>query len=159
MSEDGKTIVNRELLPDMAPDSMIKFPFYRPEPPNTLKKLGELRPSALYIFGEVSPMSLPEARKEKVAITGTGVGGSGGAKVGRVKEKVLKGIDHLVAMEAADQCADAAAAWLGQEIQRFTAERKEYLEWTKQSLASKTTLSEEYKQRIGGPLRRLKGNL
>lgn len=152
-SEDGKTLVKRELVPDMSPESLVRFPFYRPEPPNTLARLGELRPSALFIFGDQSPMSPPWARKMKMDITGNSTGGSGGAKAGRVKEAVLEGIGHLVAMEASEKCADEVANWLGQEMKRFEEERRAYVEWTKQSLAAKSTLSEEWKKRIGGLLR------
>jgi pimeloyl-ACP methyl ester carboxylesterase len=159
MSEDGSKIVHREMVPDLHPNSLVIFPFYRPEPPNTLARLGELRPSVLYIFGETSPMSSPDARKIKMSTTGTGLGGSGGTKEGRVKEAVLKGIGHLVAMEASDQCADAAAPWFGQEIQRFHAEMRSYLEWTKKSLIEKSTVSQEWQERVGGPPRRPKGKL
>ncbi|CAL3968776.1 unnamed protein product [Diplocarpon coronariae] len=153
VSENG-TVVKRELVPDIRDDSPTKYPFYRPEPNSTLLKLGELRPSALYIFGAESPMSAPEARKLKINITGVEPGGSGGARSGRVKECTLERVGHLVAMEASDRCADAAAGWLGQELERFEDEKKKYLEWTKQSLEAKTTLSEEWKKRIGGPLKR-----
>lgn len=106
-------------------------------------------------------MSFPEARQTKLNSTGVSIGGSGGAKLGRVKEKVLKGIGHLVAMEAggAEQCAEAAAGWLGQEVKRFEAEKEKYLQWTKNSRTSKTTLSEEWKEKIGGPPRPAKGKL
>jgi len=149
MDPEGKEILKRDLLPDMSPDMLVKYPFYRPEPPNTLKRLPEVRPSVLWVFGETSSMSFPEARKMKIATTGTGVGGSGGAKEGRVKEVLLKGIGHLVAMEASEQCADAAAPWIGKEMQRFEAERKAYVDWTKKSMTEKTTLSEEWKKRVG----------
>jgi hypothetical protein len=152
-SEDGKTLLKRELVPDMNPESLVKYPFYRPEPPNTLDRLRELRPSALFVFGATSPMSSPEARKMKMEATGTGLGGSGGAKEGRVKEVLLEGVGHLVAMEASEKCADAAAGWLGMEMKRFEAEKEKYVEWTKQSLVAKQTLSEEWKKRVGGPLK------
>jgi hypothetical protein len=151
MSEDGKTIVKRNLVPDMAPDSLIKFPFYRPEPPTTLKRIAELRPGVLYVFGSLSDMSSPESCRYKVDITGTGTGGSGGAKEGMVEGVMLEGIGHLVAMEASEKCADAAAVWLGKEVTRFEKERMEYIEWTKQSFEAKTTFSEEWKRRIGPP--------
>jgi pimeloyl-ACP methyl ester carboxylesterase len=151
MSEDGTEILHREMVPDMHPQTVFKFPFYRPEPPNTLARLPELRPSAFYIFGADSPMSLPEARKVKVETTGTGLGGSGGATVGRVKHTVLEGVGHLVAMEASDRCADASAAWLGEEMKRSEAEKKAYAEWAKQSQLVKSTFSEEWKKRIGQP--------
>jgi hypothetical protein len=67
---------------------------------------------------------------------------------------VLDGVGHLVAMEASERCADAVAAWLGQEVERFEEEKKRYVEWTKQSLVEKSTLSKEWEFRIGGPLKR-----
>lgn len=98
-------------------------------------------------------MSHPSARAEKIAITGTGTGGSGGAALGRVSEVVLEGVGHLVAMDAPERCAEGAAKWLGREMKRLEVERKNYREWTKQSLLAKSTLSEEWKKRIGVPLR------
>ncbi|KAG4433916.1 hypothetical protein IFR05_010613 [Cadophora sp. M221] len=159
MSEDGKKVMKRDLVPDMRDDSPIKFPFYRAEPPNTFARLGELRPSVLYIFGSESDSSSPEARKAKMDATGAGPLGSGGAKEGRVEEVLLKGIGHLVAMEASEQCADSSAAWLGKELKLFEEEKRKYVEWSKQSLKSKTTLSEEWQKRIGGPLKRPKSKM
>lgn len=153
MSDDGKTIVKRESVPDMDPGFLTKFPFYRPEPPTTLKRIPELRPSVFYVFGSLSDMSSPEACKYKLETTGTGTGGSGGAKEGMVDGVMLEGVGHLVAMEASEKCADAAAAWLGKEVKRFEKERMVYIEWTKQSMEAKTTFSEEWKRRIGSPLK------
>ncbi|KAI9051253.1 hypothetical protein LZ554_005354 [Drepanopeziza brunnea f. sp. 'monogermtubi'] len=154
--EDGKKIVKRELVPELRDETPAasQFPFYRPEPLNTLVRISELRPSALYIFGELSAVSWPEAIALKMELTGTGPGGSGGAREGRVDQVTLKGIGHLVAMEASQKCADAAATWVGKELKRFEEERRKYLEWTKRSVEEKTTLSEEWKKRIGGPLQR-----
>jgi len=154
LSSDGATIVRRDLVPDMNMNQPMRYPLYRPEPLATFKRLGELRPSALYIFGEMSDMSHPAAIKQKMDVTGTGPGGSGGVKEGRVKKVILKGIGHLVAMEASELCADAAASWFGQEVKRFEAERKAYEDWTKKSLAEKQTMSEEWKKRVGGPLKK-----
>lgn len=154
ISPDGQTILRRDLVPDINPVQPRLYPFYRPDPLNIFSRLGELRPSAFYIFGELSDMSLPVAIKQKLEITGTGVGGSGGAKEGRVKHVMLKGVGHLVAMEKSEECADAAAAWLGQEVKRFDAERKEYEEWAKQTLAERQTMSEEWKKMVGGPIKR-----
>ncbi|RDW66181.1 hypothetical protein BP6252_09816 [Coleophoma cylindrospora] len=151
VSEEGH-IEKRDLVPDMDPASFDRFPFYRPEPPNTLRRLPEVRPSVLYIFGGDSPMSTPEARQLKMELTGTGVGGSGGAKLGMVKEVVLEGVGHLVAMEDSEQCADAGAAWLGRQLKHYEAEQRTYLEWAKRSLAEKQTMSKEWEKRIGGPI-------
>lgn len=148
ISPDGSTILNREAVPDISLDMLNKYPFYRAEPPNTLAKLPEVRPSVLYVFGETSPMSNQEARRRKMDTTGTGVGGSGGTKEGQVKEVVLKGVGHLVAMEASMLCAEASAEWLDGEMKRWKSERRRYVEWAKKSLVEKSTLSEEWKRRI-----------
>lgn len=159
MSEDGKTIVRKDLVPDMHPDSLDKFPLYRPEPPNTLARLSGLRPGALFIFGADSPMSAPQYQEEKLEITGSGLGGSGGRKEGRVKGISLDGIGHLVAMDAPQKCADAAAAWLGQENKRFVEDRKKYAEWAKQSLEAKSTFSKEWIKWIGEPPKPVKSKI
>jgi len=62
---EDETILKPELVPDMDPHRPSRFPFYRPEPPTTLERIGALRPSVLYVFGELSDMSGPEWRKEK----------------------------------------------------------------------------------------------
>ena len=149
-SEDGRQLLNPSLVPDMASDGLDINDFYRPEAPMILSHLDELRPSALYIFGGTSSMSQPDSRKTKMQITGTGVGGSGGSKLGRVKQVVLDGIGHLVAMEATKECANAAASWLDQELRRFEEERRDYIAWTKKPLIDKQTLSDEWKRRAMG---------
>jgi pimeloyl-ACP methyl ester carboxylesterase len=159
ISEDGSKIVSREKVPDVNIVGAPKYPFYRPEPPKTQRRLGEVRPSVLYIFGGESDMSVPELRQSKVNTTGAGVGGSGGAKEGRVKDVILNGIGHLVAMEASNQCAAAAAPWLAQEVQRFRMERNAYLEWTSKALVEKSTLSQEWRKRMGGDPRLRKGKI
>ncbi|TGO90262.1 hypothetical protein BPOR_0072g00190 [Botrytis porri] len=154
-SEDGKTIIRPDLIPDLHEISPAKYPFYRPEPINTLLRLPQLRPSVLYIYGATSDVCYPASRVEKLALTGTGHGGSGGAKEGKVKEVILEGIGHLVAQEATEECADALTPWIGQELKRWRREQEEYIEWTRKSLIEKQTFSEEWKRRVGGPPKRL----
>jgi pimeloyl-ACP methyl ester carboxylesterase len=135
-------------------NSVPPMHFYRPEPPMLMSRMPNLRPSTLFIFGEISPMSTPGLQQHKMAITGTGEGGSGGEKEGRVKKAVLKDIGHLVAMEAVDLCADAAAPWLGQELRIWQNELKVYQDWSKQAKLDKIMVSEEWKSKMGGPPRR-----
>ena len=159
LSADGSKVIDREKVPDIDTAGSREFLFYRPEPTATFKKLGEVRPSVLYIFGGESEMSSPRLRQLKMNVTGTGIGGSGGVKEGRVKEVVLNGIGHLVAMEASVQCADTAAPWLSQELEKFRAARREYLEWTKKTFVEKTTLSQEWQKRIGGVSKAPRGRM
>jgi pimeloyl-ACP methyl ester carboxylesterase len=159
-SEDGLQVIHPEMLPDLHMAGPMKYhTFYRPEPCVAVARLGEVRPSVLYIFGGDSDMSTAEFRLAKMKATGTSGGGSGGAKEGKVKEVVLNGVGHLVAMEATIRCADAAAPWLGQEVKRFHVERRDYLEWTKKSLAEKSTMSQEWQKRVGGDRRPPRGKI
>ncbi|KAK4152407.1 hypothetical protein C8A00DRAFT_16289 [Chaetomidium leptoderma] len=103
------------------------YPFYRPEPVYAFSRLAELRPSVLYVFGEASELSPAASRLAKMEITGTGLGGSGGAKEGRVKEVVLD-CGHLVAMERVPQCAEAIVGFLGGELELWRGEQKAFEE-------------------------------
>ncbi|KAK7549371.1 Alpha/beta hydrolase family-domain-containing protein [Phyllosticta citricarpa] len=98
--------------------------FYRPESPLTFAQLPHLRPTLLYVFGGQSYLSTPELRAEKMAATGTGVGGSGGAAKGAVQEVVFDDAGHLVPMEETDRTAREVAGWLGRELARWR-EREE----------------------------------
>lgn len=117
---DKDPILDKEFGPE--------WPFYRAEPLAVFKRLPEVRPSVLYIFGGTSDLSTPELRRLKLEATGTGVGGSGGAKEGRVREIVLEGTGHLVAMERVGDCADGISEFLGEELGRWREERKEFEE-------------------------------
>ncbi|KAK8166509.1 Alpha/beta hydrolase family-domain-containing protein [Phyllosticta citrichinensis] len=102
--------------------------FYRAESPLTFAQLPHLRPTVLYVFGGKSSLSTPELRAEKIAVTGTGVGGSGGAAKGAVREIVFDEAGHLVPMEEVERTAHEAAGWVGRELTRWRereeAERK-----------------------------------
>lgn len=104
-----------------------KYNFYRPEPVYAFERLPELRPSVMYIFGKTSEMSGPEARQAKLARTGAGLGGSGGVKKGMVKEVVVD-CGHLVAMERAPECAEAAGSFLSTELARWKEEQRAFVE-------------------------------
>ncbi|KAF9884291.1 hypothetical protein FE257_001921 [Aspergillus nanangensis] len=96
---------------DMHPDDLDERPFYRPEPAWMFRHLPELKPAVLYLFGEKSPLSSPAARKEKLEMTGTGVGGSGGAARGLVQEVALS-CGHMVPMELVRESAEASASFI-----------------------------------------------
>jgi hypothetical protein len=147
----GNPVQNRRTHPDIDPDVSDTYPFYRPEGPMTFKNLPHLRPSVLYIFAGKSPVSPPEWRKQKMETTGIGVGGSGGAKEGRVKEVLFADLNHLIPMEAVERCADAVAGWLVPEMERWWGEEEEYERmWRGQGMREKTTVDEEWIRRVGG---------
>lgn len=141
--EEGKKVIHPELIPDIANPA---FPVYRAEGPNTLSRLPNLRPGILYVFGGESKLSPPESIREKMEITGTGVGGSGGAKVGRVKQIVAKDYGHLVPLEAPQLCARAAAEFATEELDRWWRDEKVYEEWTRKPLVEKSTIDNRWRK-------------
>lgn len=135
---------------DMEPEIAVNSIFVRPEPLDIFSRLPNLRPSVLYIFGGDSDMSNPKRRKAKMDVTGVGVGGSGGAKAGKVQEVVLAGIGHLVAMEAVGQCAESAAQWIDAELKIWNADEEEFRSlWAIKSFKEKTTIDEKWREMIG----------
>ncbi|KAH6647609.1 Alpha/beta hydrolase family-domain-containing protein [Truncatella angustata] len=131
------------------------FPFYRSEGPGILAKLPEVRPSVLFVAGETSDLSTPEKRKIRLETTGTGAGGSGGAKAGRVAEVLMKNRGHLFPMEVPGECAEHAAAWIGKEMGRYRQEQIRYEEWVRsKGLLEKSTMDEEWLAKIGPPPQR-----
>ena len=147
----GNLILNRRTHPDIDFTTTDLYPFYRPEPAAAFKNLPHLRPSALYLFGGTSELSVPESRKQKVETTGIGVGGSGGAKVGRVKEVVVEGVGHLVPMIAPRDVGVGAADFLAGELRRWKEEEDAWRrEWEGKSRAERVIISEEWKRNIGG---------
>ncbi|KAI1805327.1 putative toxin biosynthesis protein [Daldinia bambusicola] len=158
--------VSRAGAPDFDPSTQAKitdpssvFPFYRSEGPSILKHLPEVRPSVLWIFGGDSELGIPEDRKAKTEACGTGGGGSGGMKMGRVDQVVMEGRGHLFPMEIPDECARHAAAWIGKEMARWREEEREYEEWVKLPAKEKTTLSEKFLDNVGRPPPRKGGSI
>jgi hypothetical protein len=140
---------DRKYHADMDPELTLEAPFVRPEAFEIFLRLSNLRPSVLYILGGESDLSTAPRRKARVDVTGTGVGGSGGAQAGRVKEVVLEGIGHLVAMEAVGHCADSAAQWIGTELKRWTEDEEEFRSmWSEKSLTEKTTIDNKWRETI-----------
>jgi pimeloyl-ACP methyl ester carboxylesterase len=115
------------------------------------RRLPEIRPSTLFVFGATSEVSGPEARKDKLDITGTGPGGSGGAKKGMVKEVVIQS-GHLVPLEKPDDSGVACAEFVDGELGRWEREEKE--RWRireKFTREERVGINELWKKNIGGP--------
>ncbi|EFW23238.1 hypothetical protein D8B26_006739 [Coccidioides posadasii str. Silveira] len=138
--------------PDISLDVPNSHLFYRPESPRMFTFLRYLRPSVFYIFGEKSDMSKPEFCQEKLETTGVGVGGSGGAKEGRVDAYTLKKVGHLIPMEAVKDSAELSATWLGKELERWRREEEIlWKQWEGKSKVERMTIDDEWKKHIGPP--------
>jgi pimeloyl-ACP methyl ester carboxylesterase len=131
--------------PDVDVKAGPNAPFYRPEPLATFQQLPYLRPSVLYIFGDQSFLSAPLLKADKMAQTGVGPGGSGGAKKGRVQEVTFKGIGHLIPMEVVGKTADACQDWLTLELANWKSRQAETaIEWAKVPKDEKARMGEGF---------------
>ncbi|RAL17221.1 putative toxin biosynthesis protein [Aspergillus homomorphus CBS 101889] len=146
----GKKVpMNRTTHPDLNPEHLGSWPFYRPEPSRVFAMLPHLRPSVCYIFAGKSDMCLPSMMEDKMKATGTGLGGSGGVAAGRVRDVYLKDFGHLLAQEAPVQCAEAASEWLGAELKRWRVEEDAFREqWHKKSKIEKVTIDPRWKEHV-----------
>lgn len=133
----------------MHPDDIEDFPFYRPEPPRIFNQLPEIRPPTMYLFGRDSDLSSPDARREKLHLTGSGVGGSGGVSRGKVKETVLP-CGHLVPMELVRESAQASADFIDSELSCWESHSLAVRNaWGSVSHQDRTSIDEQWKAHMG----------
>ncbi|KAI5290198.1 hypothetical protein KEM52_000540, partial [Ascosphaera acerosa] len=146
--------VSRLTHPDFVPGVTGGHPFYRAEPNRVFAQLPFLRPSVLYLFAGDSDLSAPEERADKLRLTGTGPGGSGGAAEGRVAHYLFEGVGHMVPMERAAEVAQRAAGWLDGELARFSREEATLASmWAERSPLQKTTMGEDWYAHVPKPTR------
>lgn len=121
------TADDRERVPDIDPSANDIYPFYRPESTAMFKALPSLRPSILYVAGDSSPGFTLELQEAWIQRTGVGIGGSGGAKAGRVKLQTVKGGAHTMPMDASmDKVVEAVGAWFGTEARAWRNKDAEF---------------------------------
>lgn len=101
------------------------FHFYRAEVHETWAALLRLRPDVLYMYPEKGLMTNQDVIDRRFAQTGSGAGGSGGAKEGRVAMAIVKNAGHLLTFERPSGSANAAAEWLGKDLKAWKI-RTEY---------------------------------
>lgn len=151
-SPRGTHLLHPSLVPDLDPTlnpTHPTYPLYRPEGASTLDRLPHLRPGVLYVFGGTSDISPPDLQDEKMRLTGSGLGGSGGVKAGRVRKVVGEEHGHLIPMEDPGFCARSAADWVKTELDIWWTDQREYDEWTKKPLVEKNTVSDEWYTHLG----------
>lgn len=154
----GGKPTNRQTHADVDPSQPTKpYPFYNPEPRVVYLRLGELRPSVLYIWGESSEIDNGATKEAKLATTGAGPGGSGGKAKGRVKGVTLDGVGHLFPMEAVDRTAAVMADWVGTESILWREwERNWQNTWKEKSPKEKQEIDDIWKSMMGGSPKRAK---
>lgn len=135
-----------DLHPD---DAEPDYPFYRPESAMVFRKLPELRPPVSYITGGSSPLAGPGLNKQRVELTGSGVGGSGGARKGRVTGIELD-CGHFVPMEKPTESARLSAEFVDSKARRWEEKRRQFeQQWTRRPRLQRVALDDEWRERIG----------
>jgi hypothetical protein len=152
------TLEERAEVPDVDPIGWNSQGCFRPELQNMWNLLPSMRPWVIYINGGSSPyFGDPKIREERAKITGTGVGGSGGKKLGTVEQIVIEGGAHTIPFDAnLGKVAGHAAEWIGKEMKRWTnGEKKRRDEWRKTPLKEKQTVAKGLVEAIerGAPRR------
>ena len=116
-SQSSERPDERDRIPDLDPSAKDVYPPYRPESTAICKLLPSLRPSVLWICSAKLPSLLPDVLQRWLNSTGTGVGGSGGERAGRVELHVIEGDCHAMPMD--DKLGEVfavARAWLVKEM-------------------------------------------
>ncbi|KAK5115975.1 hypothetical protein LTR62_000431 [Meristemomyces frigidus] len=138
-------ITNPDLDPELKDDSS----FYSPALVSTFNKLPHLRPSVRYIYGDQSPLSAPLHIADRRAMTGIGVGGSGGMKKGTVTDVTFRGVGHLIPMEDVAQTAEACADWVVPELERWAVlEAAERREWAAVPVQKRSQMTELFVRKM-----------
>lgn len=119
----------RLISPDLDRTREGTYLFHRAEALLSLQDLPQVRPSIIWIFGGRSPINTPTLQNEKMALSGTGIGGSGGVEAGMVEKAVVDEAGHLVPFEKVQECAAILSRWLDNQVQRFNAEKQFYREY------------------------------
>ncbi|KAK3644237.1 hypothetical protein LTR56_009774 [Elasticomyces elasticus] len=116
----------RAKYPDQHEHVRASRPFYRGgEDIHIWHDLPRVRPGVLHVFPSSGPMTDASSIKAKVERTGSGAGGSGGAKEGRVEKAIVQKAGHLLPLEQPGRCAEVAAEWLSRDLKAWH-ERREY---------------------------------
>ncbi|KAI9694161.1 MAG: hypothetical protein M1822_003432 [Bathelium mastoideum] len=123
-----------------------------PAPCMAFELLPYVRPPVLYVFGSKSHISRPERQKGKLERTGTGLGGSGGASMGRVKAKTITTASHMTPMEKPTEAASILGQWMGEQKNEYEAEKDFHQNHDSgKSVRNQTTLSPQWMQIMDKP--------
>ena len=152
--------LNRRTHADLTPYEQPQEPFYRGESTIVFNQLPALKPSVFYIFGSLSFLTDDAIIEEKLAKTGSGVGGSGGRAEGRVSSVMVQDAGHLIPMEKVEESADHIGQWVGKEMTRFWDwQKKTQEEWGSKKGIERSVLSERFVEELNGMMTKPKSKL
>ena len=113
------------ISPDQDSSHEGKYVFVKPEIFQTYLRLPELRPAVLWLYGEMSFINSADIRENKQN-TGSGRGGSGGIKAGKVEEIIMRNAGHMLALDEPMRTAVTLVKWLQHQHQAWKDEVKFY---------------------------------
>lgn len=91
-------------------------------------------------------MSSETMRKERLDLTGTGVGGSGGVAEGAVEYVLMEDAGHFVPFEKVQQTASHIGTWLGKDIERWQrGEEEDRRMWESIPPTDKMVMSKQFR--------------
>lgn len=152
--------LNRRTHADLTPYEQPQEPFYRGESTIVYNQLPALKPSVLYIFGSESFLTDDAIVEDKLAKTGSGVGGSGGRAEGRVDSVMVQDAGHLIPMEKVEESADHVGKWIGKEMVRYQDwEKKTQEEWGQKKGIERSVLSERFVAELNAMMAKPKAKL
>jgi pimeloyl-ACP methyl ester carboxylesterase len=141
--------LNRRTHADLPPADTPQTPFYRGESAAVFAQLPHLRPAVFYIFGEKSFLTNGDIIEEKMRLTGSGVGGSGGRAEGRVDSVTVRDAGHLIPMEKVEETAEHTAKWIQKEMARYWDwEKKTEEEWGSMKGVKRSVLSDRFVEEL-----------
>ncbi|KAJ5734326.1 hypothetical protein N7493_003112 [Penicillium malachiteum] len=141
------TVAQRALVPDLDPKIALQGSFYRPEFQDSWEMLPKMRPWVLYINGTSSPhFGDPSTRDLRAQITGTGVGGNGGMKLGAVQQVIIEGAGHDMPFDDNfEQISTHIVDWFLKESRRWDdGAGRRLRDWRADCAEEKGKVSKDY---------------
>ncbi|KAL2833134.1 putative toxin biosynthesis protein [Aspergillus pseudoustus] len=136
--------LDRLLLPDWDVENERPYLFSRPEMWAVARNLPFLRPSVFWVFGGQCYLSPPAEQEYKMRVTGTGIGGSGGAAKEMVEKAVLEDGNHNVVYENVRWSAGVAGDWIRRWYAKYLGDERFWSEYrSRSSDAEMLRLSDE----------------
>ncbi|KAJ5622178.1 hypothetical protein N7528_005410 [Penicillium herquei] len=149
------TLAHRELVPDLDPKIALNGSFYRSEFQHSWDLLPKMRPWVLYVNGTSSPhFGDPSTRDRRVQITGTGVGGNGGIKLGAVQQVIIEGAGHDMPFDNnTEQLSTHIVDWFMKESRRWNdGAGRRLRDWRAECSEEKGRVSQDYAASVPGEI-------
>lgn len=142
----GDEAADRLMDPDLVDHPGATSTLHRGEARIAMLALPHLLPSVFWMYGDKSALAPPDLIEYKLQKTGAGIGGSGGAAMDKVAQKVYTGGSHFLPFEKTTEVAGDIATWLAASaLSRFVDEKNFWENYgTRTSKNNMLEVSDEY---------------